>query len=225
MSSSFLELPSPRAKVTDSEILPLLDPRRQGPIRAELLGMERLESQARRLAAACVLEQRQWVNSPLLKRFVENQQVLIKARREILGHDRQEVQGIDADWLADNFHIVDDVLREVRQDLPRGYDEVLPKLGVPPLLGFPRVYALAVTLIAHTDSELDEPKISRFVKAFQEVVPLTIGELWALPTMFRLILLENLRRLAEQMLRRWEERQRAEALVRTGHGRCRKCRD
>src|SRR5271165_6176349 len=210
MSSSFLELPSPTAKVTDSEILPLLDPGRQGPIRAELLGMERLESQARRLAAACVLGQRQWVNSPLLKRFVENQQVLIKARREILAHDRQEVQGIDADWLADNFHIVDDVLREVRQDLPRGYDVVLPKLGVPPLSGFPRVYALAVTLIAHTDSELDEPKITRFVQAFQEVVPLTIGELWALPTMFRLVLLENLRRLAEQMLRGWKERQRAE---------------
>ncbi|MGO8899750.1 MAG: hypothetical protein ACLQU5_15580, partial [Isosphaeraceae bacterium] len=210
MSSSFLELPSPTAKVTDSEILPLLDPRRQGPIRAELLGMERLESQARRLAAACVLGQRQWVNSPLLQRFVENQRVLIKARREILGHDRQEVQGIDADWLADNFHIVDDVLREVRQDLPRGYDVVLPKLGVPPLSGFPRIYALAVTLIAHTDSELDEPKITGFVKAFQEVVPLTIGELWALPTMFRLVLLENLRRLSEQMLRRWEERQRAE---------------
>jgi len=172
--------------------------------------MERLESQARRLAAACVLGQRQRVNSPLLKRFVENQRVLIHARREILGHDRQEVQGIDADWLADNFHIVDDVLREVRQDLPRGYDVVLPKLGAPPFSGFPRVYALAVTLIAHTDSELDEPKITRFVQAFQEVVPLTIGELWALPTMFRLVLLENLRRLAEQMLRGWEERQRAE---------------
>ena len=210
MSSSFLEIPSPTAKVTDSEILALLDPRREGPIRAELLGMERLESQARRLAAACVLGQRQRVNSPLLRRFFDNQRVLIHARREILGHDRQEVQGIDADWLADNFHIVDDVLREVRQDLPRGYDVVLPKLGVPPLSGYPRVYALAVTLIAHTDSELDEPKISRFVQAFQEVVPLTIGELWALPTMFRLVLLENLRRLSEQMLRRWEERQRAE---------------
>ena len=131
------------------------------------------------------------VASPLLKRFVENRQVLIRARRAILGHDRQEVHGIDAEWLADNFHIVDDVLREVRQDLPRGYDVVLPKLGVAPLSGFPRVYALAVALVAHTDSELDELKITRFVQAFQEVVPLTIGELWALPTMLRLVLLEN----------------------------------
>lgn len=210
MSSSFLELPSHEAKITGSEILALLDPGRQGPIRADLLGMEGLESQARRLAAACALGEQEHVSSPLLKRFVENRRVLTHARQEILGHDRREVHGIDADWLADNFHIVDDVLREVRQDLPRGYDAVLPKLGVAPLAGYPRAYALAVTLIAHTDSELDELKITRFVHAFQEVTPLTIGELWALPTMFRLVLLENLRRLAEQMLQCWEERKRAE---------------
>ena len=209
MSPSFLELPSPSAKTTDPEIFPLLDPRREGPIRAELLGMEGLESQARRLAATCVLGKQQRVASPLLKRFVANQQVLTRARREILDHDRQEIHGIDAEWLADNFHIVDDVLREVRQDLPRGYDAVLPKLEGAPLSGYPRVYALAVTLIAHTDSELDEPRITRFVQAFQEIAPLTIGELWALPTMLRLVLLENLRRLAEQMMRCWEERGRA----------------
>ena len=73
-----------------------------------------------------------------------------------------------------------------------------------PLAGYPRVYALALTLVAHTDSELDETRITRFVQAFQEVAPLTIGELWALPTMLRLVLLENLRRLAEQMLWGWE---------------------
>jgi cyclic beta-1,2-glucan synthetase len=156
------------------------------------------------------LAPRQRVASPLLKRFFENQRILVRARRDILGRGHPEIHGIDADWLADNFHIVDDVLREVRQDLPRGYDAVLPKLGVPPLLGYPRVYALALAVVAHTDSELDEPRISRFVQAFQEVVPLTIGELWALPTMFRLVLIENLRRLAVQMLRGWGERQRAE---------------
>ncbi len=77
---------------------------------------------------------------------------------------------------------------------------MLPKLGAGPLSGYPRVYALALTLVAHTDSELDEPRITRFVQAFQKVVPLTIDELWALPTMFRLVLLENLKRLSEQIL-------------------------
>ena len=110
----------------------------------------------------------------------------------------------------DNFHIIADSLREVRRDLPPGYDELLPKLATPPLVGYPRVFALALALVAHCDSELDEARITRFVRAFQEVGPLTIGELWALPTMLRLVLLENLRRLAERMVWGWEERRRAE---------------
>ena len=210
MSSSFLELRSSSGEAADVESSPLPDPSRQGLIRAELLGLERLEGQARRLAEACILAPRQRMSSPLLKRFMENRRVLIRAEREILGHNRPEVQGIDADWLADNFHIVHEVLREVRQDLPRGYDAVLPKLGVRPLSGYPRVYALALSLVSHTDSELDETRITRFVQAFQQVAPLTIGELWALPTMLRLVLIENLRRLADQMLWGWDERRRAE---------------
>jgi cyclic beta-1,2-glucan synthetase len=212
MSSSSLEIPSPILAVPDPESPPLLDPRSLGPIRAELLGLERLEGKSRQLARASQLAPRQHVGSPLLKRFFENQRILLRARRSILGHGHPEIHGIDADWLADNFHIVDEVLREVRQDLPRGYDAILPKLGVPPLSGYPRVYALALLAVAHTDSELDEPRISRFVQAFQEAVPLSIGELWALPTMFRLVLIENLRRLAVQMLWGWDERKRAERL-------------
>ena len=211
MSPSSLELHPPSADLATSDGPLLVDPSTPGPIRAELLGLERLEARARRLASACVLAPRRRVNSPLLKRFMDNRRILLRARDEILGHDRPEVHGIDADWLADNFHIVDEVLREIVQDLPRGYDVVLPKLEVGPLAGYPRVYALALTLVAHTDSELDETRITRFVQAFQQVAPLTIGELWALPTMLRLVLIENLRRLAEQMLQVWGERRRAES--------------
>ncbi|MGC8642595.1 MAG: GH36-type glycosyl hydrolase domain-containing protein, partial [Isosphaeraceae bacterium] len=180
------------------------------PIRGELLGLERLGGRARVLARACELAPRRHVSSPLLARFMDNRRVLLNARRAILGSGRQQIHGIDADWLADNFHIIDDVLREVRLDLPRGYDAILPKLASPPVAGYPRVYALGLTLVAHTDSELDEPRIDRFVQAFQEVASLSISELWALPTMCRVVLIENLRRLAEQMLWGWSERLRAE---------------
>ena len=144
----------------------------------------------------------------LLDRFVENKDILNRVNEQLTANGDQ--QGIDAEWLVDNFHIIEDSLREVRRDLPPGYDELLPKLSVPPLLGYPRVYALALALVAHTDSELDETRIARFVRAFQEGAPLSIGELWALPTMLRLVLLENLRRLSEKMIWRWEERRKAE---------------
>ncbi len=190
---------------------PLVDPRGPGPIRAELLGPERLEAQARLLASSCALAPSRKASSPLLRRFAENGRFLVRAHARIVGEgDRHDDRGLDAEWLADNFHIVEDVLREVRRDLPSGYDEELPKLADDPLRGYPRVYAMALSLVAHTDGELDEARLGQFVQAFEEVAPLTIGELWALPTMLRLVLLENLRRLSEQMLWGWDERQRAD---------------
>jgi cyclic beta-1,2-glucan synthetase len=212
MPSLSPEHSAPPKTSADQQGFQLLDPRVPGPIREELLGMVRLEGQARRLASVCELAPYRRVRSPLLRRFFENGRVLVRAHREILERDQPEIRGTDADWLADNYHIVEEALREVHLDFPRGYDAILPKLGVAPLAGYPRIYALALTLVAHTDSELDETRILRFVQAFQEVIPLTIGELWALPIMLRVVVIENLRRLAEQMMWRWNERLRAESL-------------
>jgi len=181
------------------------------PIRAELFGLEHLESHARELAAASPVLAGKSAGHPLLRRFVENGHRLSRAHEQIVeATQRQESLAPDAEWLLDNFHIVVDTLREVRHDLPRGYYKELPKLAGGPLAGFPRVYAVALELIAHTDSSLDEGNISRFVGAFQTVAPLSIGELWAVPIMLRLSLVENLRRLAEQMLQAWGHRRDAE---------------
>jgi cyclic beta-1,2-glucan synthetase len=148
---------------------------------------------------------------PLLRRFFQNGRRLLKAYHRISeASRRQESITPDAEWLLDNFHIVADTLREVRHDLPRGYYRELPKLAAGPLAGLPRVYAIALELIAHTDSSLEEANVTRFVQAFQTVAPLTIGELWAVPIMLRLGLLENLCRLARQMLEAWSHRREAE---------------
>src|SRR4051794_31038095 len=200
MNPSSVEQTTPSTVAIESASMVSIDPQSQGPIRAGRLGLERLEGSARHLAAACALAPRRRRGSPLLRRFEENERVLNHVHGLLIAPgDRRGLPGIDAEWLVDNFHIIADSLREVGHDLPPGYDEQLPKLAAPPWSGYPRVYALAFTLVAHSDSELDEMRITRFVRAFQETAPLTIGELWALPTMLRLVLLENLRRLAERM--------------------------
>ncbi len=197
-----------RESITESI---LIDPQGNEPIRAELFGVEHLEEHARRLAAVCKLSPLTMTSSPLLKRFHENGTALERAHHSIRDDfDRVEGRGLDAEWLIDNYHVVDEVLREVKKDLPSGYDAELPKLADPPLDDFPRVYALALSLVAHTDGGLDELRIDRFVAAFQTVAPLLIGELWAVPTMLRLVLLENLRRLADLMLAGRAGRKRAD---------------
>jgi cyclic beta-1,2-glucan synthetase len=170
--------------------------------------------QARVLAGACRVAPHTRTEGPLLQQLTRNGRILVEAYRRISEAAAQnQTLTPDAEWLLDNFYIVEGVLREVRHDLPRGYYHKLPKLAVSPLVGYPRVYALALALISHTDSNLDDGHITRFVQAFQTVAPLTIGELWAVPTMLRLGLLENLCRLSEHMLRVWDERRRAEAWV------------
>ena len=204
----------PQSLASDPTSSPFIDPRGGAPIRAELYGLDRLEALACRLASAALVDPDLKVGDLLLRRFAENGEVLVKTHRRIVGEvDRPGGRGIDAEWLADNFHIVEDVLREIKQDLPSGYYSELPKLAVGQVRGYPRVYTLALALVAHTDSELDEPRITRFLQAFQSVAPLTIGELWAVPTMLRLVLVENLRRLAERMVRSWDESDRADAWV------------
>ncbi len=194
-----------------THVYPPFDLGTPGPIRGEMLGIDRLESLARSLSDLAELMPPKRRGSPLLARFEDHGRVLMAAHGRIIERgQRHEGLGLDAEWLLDNFHIVEEVLREVRHDLPPGYDSELPKLLGLNLSGYPRIFAVALNLAAHTDGELDETRITRFVDAFQEGTPLTIGELWALPTMLRLVLLENLRRLAESMIWGWDERDRAE---------------
>ena len=105
-----------------------------------------------------------------------------------------------AEWLLDNFHIIEQQLRQVEDDLPPGYYRPLPKLASGPFAGYPRVLELAWAYVAHTDSLLSDTILLRFVQAYQTVQPLTIGELWAVAITVRIVLIENIRRLAVHCL-------------------------
>ena len=113
----------------------------------------------------------------------------------------------------DSFHIVDEQIREIKDDLPPGYYRLLPKLTDGPLQGYPRVSGIAWALVAHTDSAFDIQKLTRFVDAYQRVQPLTIGELWALAITLRITLVENLRRLADAIVAQLAESQLADTLA------------
>ena len=102
-------------------------------------------------------------------------------------------------WLLDNYHLVETQIREICNDMPSGYYRQIPKLADGPFAGYPRVFGLAWAFVAHTDSHFDPDILGRFIVAYQEVQPLTIGELWAVSITLRIVLIENLRRLAEQI--------------------------
>nr|MDQ3042772.1 hypothetical protein [Acidobacteriota bacterium] len=184
------------------------------PIRAELYSVERLEQFAVSLAEA-----HQKIAQPkkfrkLLPRLEENGQILLAAYRALSDAIRRErVISPAAEWLVDNFHLVEEQVREIREDLPRSFYGELPKLTGGDFAGYPRIYAIAFALIAHTDSRLDVETLRRFLIAYQKATPLKIGELWAVAITLRIALVENLRRLASRIVISRREREEADALA------------
>src|SRR3989440_10120704 len=184
------------------------------PIREELYSIERLEQFAAALAAEHKIAERPQRVSLLLPRLEENGRNLLAAYKALAESIREEhVISPAAEWLVDNFHIVEEQVREIREDLPKSYYHELPKLGGGPFKNYPRIYALSFALIAHTDGHLDTETLRRFINAYQKVSPLSIGELWAVPINLRIALVENLRRLATRIVSSRGERDEADRMA------------
>src|SRR5215213_6226004 len=93
-----------------------------------------------------------------------------------------------AEWLLDNFYVIEQAVRQVEEDLPADYYERLPKMPD----GWARIHVVALANTHWEDTRLDIEQIKSFLETFQEVTPLSTGELWALPLMLRLTVLESL---------------------------------
>ena len=184
-----------------------------GPIRGELLGVEGLADRVRKIARAQVLRPFDQGDrrTPLLTRLDDTRQVLETARARLAAAaDADEDIGPAGEWLLDNAHVVEEHVREVRESLPRDYYGELPELATGHLAGYPRVYEIATTLISHTEARIDLANVELVICAFQEVSPLSIGELWAVPAMLRLGLIESVRRMALRTMQRLDEVEKAD---------------
>jgi cellobiose phosphorylase len=104
-----------------------------------------------------------------------------------------------AEWLLDNFYLIEEQIQMARRHLPRGYSRELPRLLNGPSAGLPRVYDIVLELISHVDAQIDPGPLSAFVAAYQTVDSLRLGELWAIPIMLRLGLIENLQRITTRL--------------------------
>src|SRR5688572_3686493 len=145
----------------------------------------------------------------LLTRLTENEGVLIAAG-DLLKAAAGRGIAPAGEWLLDNFHLIEEQVRTAKRHLPRAYSRELPRLLAGPSAGLPRAYDIALEAISHGDGRLDAESLRRFVAAYQTLTPLKLGELWAIPIMLRLALLENLRRVAARIAAGTAERELAD---------------
>ncbi|MEP6607994.1 MAG: glucoamylase family protein, partial [Burkholderiaceae bacterium] len=168
-------------------------------MRSELFSADQMEQYGKTLAAAHKITSRRTRES-LLARLADNEAKLVEVcyvlTTSLSAHQRITPAG---EWLIDNFHLIEEQIATAKRHLPRGYSRELPRLATGPSVGLPRVYDIALETISHGDGLVDAHRLSRFVAAYQAVSPLQLGELWAIPIMLRLALIENLRRVGVRM--------------------------
>jgi cyclic beta-1,2-glucan synthetase len=168
------------------------------PLRAELFNREQLERHARSLAASHRLVARRGSNR-LLQRLDQNEKILRAFNHATLAVDASRRVTPAAEWLLDNFYLIEEQIQMARRHLPRGYNRELPRLAAGESAGFPRAYDLVLELIAHVDAQIDAEPLAAFFTAYQAASPLKLGELWAIPIMLRLGLIENLQRVTTRL--------------------------
>ena len=170
------------------------------PNRSEIFGPERFAQHGLSLAETHHAQTESGRSAAFFPRLKENIRVLRESEQYIAtqAHTGYQVSPA-AEWLLDNFHLIESQLKAIHEGLPRRYFRDLPVLVDEPLAGLPRIYSVAWAFVAHTDSAFDEDLLAVFLAAYQQRRDLTLGELWALPTTLRVVLVENLRRLAERL--------------------------
>jgi cellobiose phosphorylase len=166
------------------------------PLRSALFSADQMEQHGRYLAGSHILA-RGRAPDQLLPRLTANEEILhwvFDQLTEAVTADRRVTPA--SEWLLDNFYLIEEQIRTAKRHLPRDYSRQLPRLAQGSSAGFPRVYDIALETIAHGDGRIGLHGFNRFLTAYESVTPLKLGELWAIPIMLRLALIENVRRVA-----------------------------
>src|SRR5881398_1961450 len=182
------------------------------PLSHELPSSQRLVENAASLASAIAVSRGAKPRGPsFLHRLLEIEDALEWANMGLtMSADAHHAFTLSAEWLLDNAYLIREQVTDLRKSLPQKYYGKLPLIANGPAAGLPRVYHVAAEMVAETDGALEPEIIRRFLAAFQAITPLDIGELWALPLMLRLQLLECIRALAIQVDQQQRESEEAD---------------
>ncbi|MEP6725917.1 MAG: glucoamylase family protein [Bacteroidota bacterium] len=169
------------------------------PLREELFSTAQLERFGKTLAARHKISL-QPAKDHLLKRLADNEETLQEVRKLLNNSIKKKYQISPAgEWLIDNFYLIEEHIRIAKTHFPKNYSEDLPQLSDGTSAGLTRCYDLVLQIISHSDGRIDIDSLSNFVTAYQTVTQLKLGELWAIPIMLRLALIENIRRVSARL--------------------------
>ncbi|WP_447858344.1 GH36-type glycosyl hydrolase domain-containing protein [Enterobacter ludwigii] len=206
---AWLRRPRPLTQTPGWAPFPVNDPAGEIPLRPELFSTPQMERYGQKLARTHKISPDK-LPYYLLKRLGENEAVITQNCYELNARKKTTIMPA-GEWLLDNYYLIEEQIRIVRQHLPKSFGKGLPSLSSPHRC--PRIYDIAAEAIAHGDGRWDIASLTSYITAYQTVTPLTLGEVWALPGMLRLSLIENLRRVSAEVVQAQQERSLADTWI------------
>lgn len=173
---------------------------KEEPFRLDLYSNAQMKTYGAHIATTHVLMEGEKHPDKVLKRLDDNEEVIYKVHDLLIDAVNDKLAIVPAsEWFLDNFYLIKEQIALGRKHLPKGYSQTLPILAKGKSAGFPRVYDIALEIIAHSDGRVDLNNLYSFIEAYQTKTQLTLGELWAIPIMLRLAIIENIRRIASRI--------------------------
>ncbi|MBU3189325.1 cyclic beta 1-2 glucan synthetase [Clostridium bowmanii] len=155
------------------------------------------------------------VNTNCKKKLISN--LDISYEKILKGYDNIDKAGKNkrevlpaAEWLLDNVYLVEKEYKSIKYNMPQTYYNDLPVISKGVMKGYPRVYHIAIEIVSHTDGRMDENIIANFIKSYQKNALLNSGELWAIPIMLRIALIQNISKITEKIVKAEQDKKQAE---------------
>ncbi len=169
-------------------------------LRDALLTVEELETHAKRTALEHDVGKSRNLLSFPIQRLNDNYSYITTVYKS-LNEDIQQQRSVSpaAEWLLDNFYIIEEQVKNLRLGFNMEDYRRLPILKSGLMKGNTRVYAIATELVSHSDGQIEEEMLLKYLKAYQSHNILFNREILMIPTMMRLALIENVRMIAQRI--------------------------
>jgi len=149
-----------------------------------------------------------------IPRLNDNYEYILSVYRELSSETEEfEKYSPVSEWLLDNFYFIEEKVREVKLNTSKKNFSKLPDLRLGEFKNYPRILALIMELVTHTDGKINEDNLIEFITAYQSHNILYEREIWAIPMVMKIALVENIRRVTENIKETQKQRHKAEKII------------
>ncbi|PJI07746.1 MULTISPECIES: GH36-type glycosyl hydrolase domain-containing protein [Clostridium] len=105
-----------------------------------------------------------------------------------------------SEWLLDNLYLIEKEYKDIKHNMSGICYRNMPVISKGAFKGLPRVYYLGTKIINKLDGRINEGALVSYIGEYEKRAVLTSAELWALPTMFRMAVIQNISKITESIV-------------------------